>query len=571
MLKSLTVINFALIDKAHIEFVPGLNILTGETGAGKSILIDALSAIIGGRASGDSIRSGTDHFRIEAVFDITGVGSLQDFLDEQGIIGEDDGTVIIARRLSKHGKNSIHINGCQVTLSILRQICEKLVDMHGQHENQALLKPETHLALTDAFAASIKSKLGQYRQTFKAWQEVKNKLVALTQDSRERMQREEMLTWQTQEIAAAALVPDEEEKLESQIRVLANAEKIINSVSRSYMLLSQGNKGFNGIIACLADIKRDLELAARFDETINQQLGVVTESLYQLEETMGELRDYRENIDFNPAKLAKLEDRLDVIHKLKKKYGATVKEILAYYERAAEELAAITHYDESVSKLEQQECEHKLQVEKLASEIDKLRQLAGQEMGQQISAHLADLGMSKAQFIVDIKRNKHYSATGANDVVFLFSANPGEEPRLLHKIASGGELSRIALAIKTVCSERDETTTMVFDEVDAGIGGQTAQKVAEKIARIASFDKQVLCITHLPQIASMADCHIYIEKIIEDERTMTQVTRLTPDAQLKELARMASGDITQLSIDNAAQMLETSMKKKANWKYKAQA
>ncbi|SMC58642.1 DNA repair protein RecN [Sporomusa malonica] len=569
MLKSLTVINFALIDSAHVEFVPGLNILTGETGAGKSILIDALSAIIGGRASGDSIRSGADYFRVEAVFDITGVSSILSLLDEQGIAIEDDGTLIIARRLTRHGRNAIHINGCQVTLAALRKLGEMLVDMHGQHENQALLKPEVHLMLTDAFADGIKPKLDQYRRAYKVWLGAKNELASLAQDSRERVQREEMLTWQTQEIIAASLTPGEEEKLESQVKVLANAEKIINAVSRSYSLLSQGNKGFSGIVSCLADIKNDLELVARYDQKIEQQLTVVTESLYQLEETMGELRDYRDNIDFNPAKLAKLEDRLDVIHKLKKKYGATEEEILAYYERAAAELAAITHYDERLSKLEQQELEYKLKVEQLAAELDSLRRLASQEMGQQISVHLADLGMPKAQFTVDVKRNEQYTLNGANDVVFLFSANPGEEPRLLHKIASGGELSRIALAIKTVCSEREETATMVFDEVDAGIGGQTAQRVAEKIARIAAFDKQVLCITHLPQIASMADCHIYIEKIVEDERTNTQVARLNSDAQLNELARMASGDITQLSIDNAAQMLEMSKLKKANWKYKA--
>lgn len=569
MLKSLTVVNFALIDRAHIEFVPGLTILTGETGAGKSILIDALSAIIGGKASADSIRTGADDFRVEAVFDIAGIHSLDSILDEQGIVPEDDGSLIIARRLTRHGKNSIHVNGCQVTLAILRKIGEKLVDMHGQHENQALLKPEVHLALTDTFAADIKPKLDEYRQTYKTWLKLKTELTGLTQDSRERLQREEMLAWQTQEIAAAALVPGEEEKLESQVKVLANAEKITKAISRSYMLLSQGNKGFSGIVSCLADIKQELELAARYDQAIEQQLAVVTESLYQLEETMSELRNYQENIDFNPAKLAKLEDRLDIIYKLKKKYGATVDDILQYYEQASSELTAITNYDERLSQLEQEEHSLSLKVEQLADELDSRRRAAGLELAQQISVHLADLGMPKAQLLVAVKRNQQYTANGANDVYFLFSANPGEEPKVLHKIASGGELSRIALAIKTVCSERDETATMVFDEVDAGIGGQTAQKVAEKIARIAAFDKQVLCITHLPQIASMADCHIYIEKIVEEERTRTQVTTLNPDAQITELARMASGEITKLSMDNAAQMLENSKKKKENWKNKA--
>jgi len=569
MLKSLTVNNFALIDKAYIEFVSGLNILTGETGAGKSILIDALSIIVGGRASADSIRSGADHFRIEAVFDITNLASIKDIVDEQGITQEDDGTLILTRRLTKHGKNAIHINGCQATLTTLRKIGDRLVDMHGQHENQALLRPEVHLALTDTFVPEISPKLEEYRQAYRKWHKTKTELASLAQDSRERLQREEMLSWQTQEIATATLTVGEEEKLESQITILANAEKIINAVSRSYMLLSQGNKGFSGVVSCLADIKHDLEMAVRYDTAINEQLVVVTDSLYQLEETMGALRDYRENIDFNPARLAKLEERLDIIHKLEKKYGATVADILTYYQQAAAELAAITNYDERLTQLEQAEINLANEVEQLAEVLTNLRQTAGQEMACQISTHLADLGMPKAKFLVDVKQTQHYTTTGANDIVFLFSANLGEDPKLLQKIASGGELSRIALAIKTVCSEREETPTMVFDEVDAGIGGQTAQKIAEKIARIAAADKQVLCITHLPQIAAMADCHIYIEKIIAEERTMTRVTTLSPDAQLTELARMASGEITQLSRDNAAQMLEMAKQKKVNWKNKA--
>ncbi|WP_371369426.1 DNA repair protein RecN [Sporomusa rhizae] len=566
MLKSMTVANFALIDRAHIEFVSGLNILTGETGAGKSILIDALSVIIGGRASVDSIRTGADHFRVEAVFDISNADSINNILNEQEIALEDDGTLILTRRLTKHGKNSIFINGCQVTLATLKKLGEKLVDMHGQHENQALLKPEVHLALTDSFAAEINPKLEDYQQVYKSWQKVKTELRAITQNSRERLQREEMLAWQTQEIAAAALIPGEEEKLESQVKVLANAEKISNAISRSYMLLSQGNnKGFNGIVACLSDIKHDLEVVTRFDKAIDQPLNVITESLYQLEETMTELRDYRENIDFNPTKLTKLQDRLDIIYKLKKKYGATVEDILEYYERANSELAAITNYDEQLNQLEQEERELALKLVQLADQLHELRCKAGQKMAELVSSHLADLGMSKAQFIVDVNRHQQFTANGASDVIFLFSANPGEEPKLLHKIASGGELSRIALAIKTVCSERDETTTMVFDEVDTGIGGQTAQKVAEKIGRIAAFGKQVLCITHLPQIASMADCHIYIDKIVEENRTITRIAILNTDAQLTELARMSSGEITQLSIENAAQMLETAKIKKENW------
>ncbi|SDD36722.1 DNA repair protein RecN [Sporomusa acidovorans] len=565
MLKSLTVINFALIDRAYIEFVSGLNILTGETGAGKSILIDALSAIIGGRSSTDSIRSGTDYFRIEAVFDIENISSVKAILDEQGIPQEEDGTLILTRRLAKNGKNSIHVNGCQATLTTLRKVGEKLVDMHGQHENQALLKPEVHLSLTDAFASGVRPKLEEYRQIYKQWHTIKTELASLIQDSRERLQREEMLSWQTQEIGAAALTLGEEEKLESQVKILANSEKISNAISHSYALLNQGSKGFSGVVSCLAEIKRDLETAVRYDDTLNEQLAIVTDSLYQLEEIMGDLRDYHDNLDFNPGKLAKMEERLDVIHRLKKKYGATIEDILNYYENASNELAAITHYDERLTELEQEERNLAGKVEQLAEELNNQRQIAARLLSRQVSEHLADLGMPKAKFLVEVNRNHQYNIDGANDVAFLFSANSGEEARFLHKVASGGELSRIALAIKTVCSERDGTATMVFDEVDAGIGGQTAQKVAEKIARIAAFNKQVLCITHLPQIAAMADCHIYIEKVLEKNRTITQVTALTTKEQVSELARMTSGEVTKLSMDNAAQMLELAKRKKKNW------
>lgn len=569
MLKSLTVNNFALIEHAYIEFASGLTILTGETGAGKSILIDALSIIVGGRASADFIRTGADHFRIEAVFDIANLAKAKELLEEQGITLEEDATLILARRLTKHGKNSIHINGCQVTLHTLRQLGEKLVDMHGQHENQALLKPEVHLALTDTFAPDIMPKLAKYRQTYINWQKANHELTALAQNSRERLQREEMLSWQTQEISAASLTAGEEEKLENQLTILANAEKINHAVSRSYLLLSQGHKGSGGVVSCLADIKHDLETAVRYDPAIAEQLAIVTESLYQLEETMGTLRNYRENIDFNPAKLARLEERLDVIHKLKKKYGATIEDILAYYEQAVAELSTITNYDEHLSRLEQEAATLAEAVTQLAAELTELRQKAAREMSGQILAHLSDLGMPNAKFRVDVGQNRHYTPNGANDIAFLFSANQGEEPRLLQKVASGGELSRIALAIKTVCSEREETPAMIFDEIDAGIGGQTAQKIAEKIARIAGANKQVLCITHLPQIAAMADCHLYIEKTNENERTITNVTKLTPDEQITELARMASGEITQLSRDNATQMLEIAKLKKVNWKNKA--
>jgi DNA repair protein RecN (Recombination protein N) len=568
VLNLLTVTNFALLAQAEVQFTQGLNILTGETGAGKSILIDALSAILGNRASVDSIRTGCDFFRVEAVFEIPLSSPVCFLLKEKGIELEEE-TLIISRRLSRNGKNSILVNGCHIPLSVLREIGEKLVDMHGQHENQALLRPESHLSLLDSFDSAIRQKLDQYQHIYQEWVILRKELAKFQGQSRERAQRIDMLTWQTKEIAAATLKTKEEEELEQEINILANAEKITSAVARAYGLLAQGSKGFSGVLTVLADIKKELEMAVRYDQRMQAQLTVITDSLYQLEESSMELRDYSEEVAFNPQRLAKLQERMDVIYKLKKKYGVTVDEILEYYKQAVAELSVITHYDEHLAELAKKQGKIEEQLQIMANDLDRLRRQASQQLARQICSHLAHLGMPKADLAVKVTSIEQFTPNGRNDVVLLFSANPGEILKPLHKIASGGELSRMALAIKTVCAHRDHVGIMVFDEIDAGIGGQTAQMVAERIAMVAS-DRQVLCITHLPQIACMADSHIYIEKQVDSERTSTAVKVLTDQERLIELVRMTSGnDITQLAIENASQMLKTAALKKEKWKNKA--
>ncbi len=571
MLKSLTVTNFALIEQAVVEFDEGLNILTGETGAGKSILIDALSIILGNRASVDSIRTGCDFFRVEAVFDISKLTSIYKIIDEQGITIEDDAVVIISRRFSKQGKNSILINGCHITVNTLRQIGEKLVDMHGQHENQALLRPESYLFLLDAFDDKIKIELEQYRQIYQRWLEVIKQQAELAQNSRERAQRIDMLSWQTKEIALAQLKPGEDEEIERQIPVLANVEKITTAVNRSYILLEQGTAGVQGILPALAEVKHELEVIARYDNRIQEQLTAVSDALYQLEESCTDLRVYGDEIDFDPHKLVTLQERMDVIYKLKKKYGTTIIEILQYYEKSLAELEDIHNYDQTIANLNQQQ---KTLEEKLHSYCEKLHALRKQSskiLSEQISKHLADLGMTNATFDIRVIPRPDFTFHGADEVSFLFSANLGEQTKPLYKIASGGELSRIALAIKTVCAYRDAVGIMVFDEIDAGIGGQAGHMVAEKVAKVASA-RQVLCITHLPQIACMADRHIYIKKQIEGERTNTIITVLTKEEQLLELTRMISGnEITPIALENAKQIFKTALIKKEKWKNKAQA
>ncbi len=549
-----------------VEFDEGLTILTGETGAGKSILIDALSVILGNRASVDSIRTGCDFFRVEAVFDISQLPLVQKAMEEQGIIIDHDEMVIISRRFSRQGKNTILINGCHITVSSLRQFGEKLVDMHGQHENQALLRPEAYLAMLDALDEKTRETLDQYRKKYHQWLELNKELSMLERNSRERAQRIDMLTWQTKEINGVALRHNEEEELEQQILVLANSEKIANAVNRAYLLLDQGSKGLSGVLPALSDVKRELEMAARYDPRLEGQLIGINNALYQLEESRMDLRVYGDEIEFDPKLLGKLQERMDVIYKLKKKYGATVADILEYYQQAVLELEDITNYDQKFSDLSKKQGQAEETLIKIANELDSLRRKNSQELATQVCAQLADLGMTNAVFVIEVQTTSQFTPNGRNEVLFLFSANPGEQPKLLHKIASGGELSRIALAIKTVCAARDSVGIMVFDEIDAGIGGQAGHMVAEKVAKVA-VNRQVLCITHLPQIACMADRHIYIRKQVDGERTSTILKILSKEEQLIELTRMISGnEITQISVENAKQMFESAYIKKEKMK-----
>lgn len=571
MLKSLNVTNFALIENASIEFFPGLNVLTGETGAGKSIIIDALSAALGYRASVDAIRTGCDFFRVEAVFDISNIPSAQQMLDEQGITPEEDGTIIINRRLSKTGKNTIVVNGCQVTSSVLRHLGDKLVDMHGQHESHILMRPETHLGLVDSYNKDILEELDRYRRIWRIWNETKAEIEYISNSAREREQRIDMLKWQTQEIAAASLKMQEDGKLEAEVRVLANSEKIAKSVNTAYGLLNHGSKGATAVISTLAEVRRELEIASRYDVKLQGYATIVTDVLYQLEDAALELRDYCDSFEYNPNRLAQLQERLDVIDKLKRKYGSTIEEILAYYDHASAELSSISNYDQRLNDLAEQKNRQEKELASSAVRLDALRQKAGKALSSAISRHLADLGLSKATLEFKITTTEDFTPNGKNQTCIVFSANPGEELKPLHKVASGGELSRVALAIKTVCADQDDTGVMVFDEVDTGIGGQTAQMVAEKISFIA-LSKQVLCITHLPQMAVMADRHIHISKQVEGDRTYTLISELAEEERVLEVTRMITGsDITELSLENTSQILKTAQGKKEKWKNKAQA
>ena len=557
MLQLLKVFNFALIEQAEIEFDNGFNVLTGETGAGKSMVVDALNVVLGGRSSVEMLRSGCEQFRIDAVFALQAHEPLRALLEEQAIPQEEDGLLFLSRSVSRQGKNTVLVNGTPAPLSLLRTIGSMLLDMHGQHENQALLRPESYLGLLDGSDSAIAPLLADYQLAFADWRKTRDKIAELNRDERERAQRIDMLQWQVGEIEAARLKLPEETELPQQISLLAHAEKISATVGAAWAGLSDGDGRSKGAIAILQECRRQLEVAARFDATLGQYAEQIAQIVVLLDDMAPELRNYLDQVEYDPVKLSRLQERMDLIYRLKQKYGGSLVEVLAYAQAARDEMNELVCHDdvlrEMQKKLQQQESELKIKALALGSQ----RAVSAAAMGRSVEAHLQELGMPGGKFVVQLTNGESFTANGCDSIQFAFSANPGEELRPLAKVASGGELSRVALAIKTVCSRNDGAQVMVFDEIDAGVGGHTARKVAENIARVA-WKKQVLCITHLPQIASMADRHIHIEKKPVAERTQTFVRVLPETQRLQELARMIGGDpITAAGLDNAAEMVRT--------------
>lgn len=558
MLKTLSIWNFALIEHIQIEFNRGLNILTGETGAGKSILLGALGMVIGHRSNLDVIRSNADFMRVEAVFSIMNEQAIKDFLLKNNILIEDD-TLIITRQILASGRNIIQINNCHTTLAILRQLGEMLVDIHGQHANQALLKPQKQLNLIDEYDnGAINRQKAVYAQIYYHWLELKEKLAKSKTNTQEMAQRLDMLNWQINEIQNAKLEVDEDTKLEEQIKVLANAEKISLLSQNAYNLLYEGGN----ILSSLAQLRKDTESLAHYDENMAKVHQSVEDAYFQLQDSADEIRDFGEKIDYSPQKLDAMQSRMEEINKLRRKYGSSIEEILAYCEKAKDELSYIENYDANLAQLEQEVADLTQELKQEAATLHKLREQSATKLTDNIITELKSLSMPDARMKVNLWLNDDFSENGADDVEFLFSANLGEDMKLLQKIVSGGELSRIALAIKTITAQKDDVELMVFDEVDSGVGGKTAQMMAEKIARISRY-RQVICITHLPQIAAMADAHFYIHKETKDNKTFTNITEIDYGARLAEIARMASGtELTQASMENAEEMLANARHKK---------
>ena len=550
MLQSLHVHNFALLEDAHAEFTPGFNVFTGETGAGKSILIDAFGMVLGGRASVDYVRSGTEGLWVQAVFDITNQEDIKNILREQGIEAEDD--LFLKRQISVAGKSRALVNGVQVPLAVLKQIGTALVDIHGQHENQALLKPEAARLVTDAFGgASLLAALAAYKKEYALYVEAQTKLAQLQQDNAKQDLLMDRYAWEINEITKASLVVGEEEGLEAEARLLQNGERIIKSVNAAYEQLDEED----AVLSRLARVRDDLVYAARYDERLATFAEAVDSAWINLDDCRSELADYLSRSDFNEERATEVQQRLDTIYRLQKKYGGSTEAVLAYLEATQEKLEQLQDIAAALEKAQRELAQATKLLSVAATTLTQERERSAAALSQSITTHIHDLAMPNGSFKIALAPLERFTSTGRDAVRFLFSGNLGEPLNDLEKVASGGELSRIALAMKTVLMHTAQVGTMVFDEIDTGVGGVTAQKMAEKIAAIATVG-QVLCITHLPQIAAFADNHIYIEKRSSEGRTATVLAVLDYNQRLQELVRMTAGASTsRAALESATELL----------------
>ena len=551
MLELLHIENIAVIQEADIQFRPGFNALTGETGAGKSIVIDAMGAVLGGRTSRDLIRTGADRAFVSAEFSQVPDGLPG--LAETGTAPDEDGHLLLQRELTGDGKNLCRVNGRPVTVAQLRRIGEELLNIHGQHDGQQLLDEEQHLSYLDRFGRT-ETPLGRYQAAYGTMADLQTKIRALQMDEAEKARRMDSLRFQIDELERAQLVPGEEESLTERRDLLRNGEKYLSALSGADYCLNGGEEG-GGAVSAL----RDAEEAVAGIRTLSDDMGDLYKRLeqlrceaYDLAET---IRDKREEFDFSPAELDAVESRSDLLYRLKKKYGATVEEMLSYLDKCRRELDDMETADDTLARLEQQLETARKAVLAAGAELTAARKVAAGELEQRIQSELRDLDMHKVRFAIDFGE-KEPGPDGCDAVRFLMSANAGEDLKPIARIASGGELARIMLALKNVLAEQESIGTLVFDEVDTGVSGRAAQKVAEKLAQV-SRRKQVLCVTHLPQLAAMADTHFSVEKGERDGRTYTRVVLLDREQRKAELARITGGShVTEALLESAGELLD---------------
>jgi len=572
LLSELTISNFAIIDQLQLTLSPGLNVLTGETGAGKSIIIDAVSMLLGGRADTEFIRSGADAARIEGIFLLSPAlrDDLVSLLQEQGL-DEGDNTLILTREIRRNGRNVCRVNGHAVTLAVFSRIGERLVDIHGQGEHLSLLRVKQHLDFLDRYGG-LQEQRAVLAERVRALRAVREELASLRRDERELARRADLLQYQVSEIEDAQLHPGEEEELLAERKLLLNAERLSMLADRVFQVLGGGEEQ-ETVIDMLDSVIRDLSELEKLDEQIAEHRKLVEETSYQLDDLARTLRSYRDSVEFDAVRLQEVEERLELIHNLKRKYGNSIAEVLRFAQQAAQELHAITHNEERIAELEQEEARLEVEVGELAALLSASRREAATKLESAVERELDDLNMKKARFVVDIRwkeaedgvvmEGKRYAfdMSGVDRVEFLIAPNVGEPPKPLAKIASGGETSRLMLALKTVLTAADEVPTLIFDEIDQGIGGRVGGIVGRKLWGLTSAH-QVLCVTHLPQLACYADVHYKVDKVQMEGRTVTRVQVLDEQSRVEELAAMIGGPPGEARQRSAREMYEETLQVK---------
>ena len=554
MLAELRIVNFALIEQLSLQFQPGFTVLTGETGAGKSLLIDAIALLVGGRASTDQIRSGEDEAQLEAAFVLSDTHPLLQRLRLQEVISQNESELILRRVLSRSGRHRVYVNGNLCPLRVLEELGGTLIDIHGQHEQQSLLAAAKQLDALDGFGRLYELR-GRYEQAYEGWKDLQTQLDALQNDVIDRARREDMLRFQAQEIEQAGLSSDEEERLSSERQRLVHAHRLRELAHEAHVELQADEQA---VLTRLGKIGRTLAELGQIDPAMGDCEQTATESAIPLKELARRLRDYAQRLEADPDRQTVVEDRLDLIQRLKKKYGGSIEAVMATGRRAQEELRLLDNHQERTTELTAQLDEEAHRLRMLAQQLSKKRTDAAKRMTTSVGAELAALKMEQAIFQVAVSIDESLEGlgpAGRDRVEFLLSSNPGEPPRPLNRVASGGELSRIMLALKTVLAEMDQVPVLVFDEIDTGVGGAVAAAMGTRLRKLGSFH-QVFCITHLPQVASQAEHHLLVEKGLDSQRTSTSVRVLKGMGREEEIARMLSGPtITKKVRETAAELI----------------
>jgi len=581
VLIELKIADFATIETLHLTFDPNFNVLTGETGAGKSIILDAMMMLLGGRGDTSFIRSGRDRASIEAVFSLSPPmqSELQPLLEAEGLDDDSPDRLMVGRELRSNGRSFCRINGRTVNLSLLSQLAAPLIDIHGQHEHLSLLRVPQHQKLLDRYAL-LDTPRAALAVEVRKLNQVRHELQTLLKSERELARRLDQLSFQVEEITTANLTIGEDKELEVERTRLSNAEQLTQLTAEAYHLLMEGrDEGQLSINDLLGQVVRVFHQLVKLDDSMSPHNELVDNLTYQVEELAEVLRGYTDDLEFNPTRLQEVEERLHLIFNLRRKYGDSIADILAYAQRAQTEIENISHSEERMTELRKSEEKLRHKIGQMAQELSRQRQKFGQTLGDNIVAQLADLGMPHTRFAVEVnwkdeangvyvtdeqgqKRTVACDERGIDRIEFLLSPNPGEPVKPLVKVASGGETSRVMLALKTVLASADDTPTLIFDEIDQGIGGRIGGVVGRKLWELAAHGRhQVLCVTHLPQIASYADTHYHVSKQVADQRTRTQVRRLDNDEQVEEIATML-GVLSDNTRASAREILAEAAEKK---------